>query len=1012
MIRINPDGIQDSKIKSYSENDGRYVKSVGFDLSSYMHYAPWSFSVSGKKTFIKLFPELPHKNSYFYLMREVSLEHKCQDHCGGFPLTCENDGYLTVVDDKCSCKCIPGLDPATGCTSVFKSDPEDIAFPEGQYAFPAHSSGCPDGSFLLGSRTQINDGGNLKTQPFSVGFDVSDKKVEHKFCIKDLPSEDTIWPGANFCMYRRSGTCPKGFKDGFIQFNDSPTSTSPNEQSGELPDGVYGDDTRFEYCCTNTGFSKDELLLPSRKLFSLIKRRKQNCPKVRGMHYKVNNLRIRNGKDDGIAKAGGHHPMYREDKITMGYWTAFCSYTPAMLDCGDVIELDYSNREVTIHSPDAPELECYWLIKAPEGERLKLNFNDFDIKGAMGSCIDDLEVRYVRPGQPGIKFCGPKWERTIISINNTIHMRLSTYGDSSSRFTATIKLVEDADLCYQASDRGMTYDGDVNFTRDFEPCLPWHRMTHCEVHPFQTDKFNTILEGNSCRNPDQGTGFMPWCYTEANNCIRNYCDVCLLSKRFDRVDNCDELKASGKCNLKECAKTCADQYPEPNVPTKARDVSCPVPGPAPDGVPVDVTKNRFAVGETVKYKCEHDSSFKLRYCLSSGLWSAMGMVCSECPVEFLLNMDNKKCYFFPKIKKSAVDASKFCEAKGAVLAFPESEEENVYLRSFGTSNILLGFTDKIMEGKFMTATGKPVNYTKWAKSEPNNYRGREDCAEMSMDGFWNDVRCTRRSRHFVCQAPMTPLRDCLDFSDQCVKLFALYPAMCGEFSGFAEMHCRYTCGFCELENAPTCTVDTPGAEGETTELTRGMTMKYSCDKHYTPLSGDAVRGCQADGSLSGTPLECIKDCPNGWTINLETMHCYKMFDTPKNFSAAEADCEESHGTLATAYDAKEQAFVSSLKGVKEAIWLGLSDTTVEGTFRWANGSRLAYSNWKEGEPNDKGSAGEDCVQMVGDGKWNDKNCNNVDLKYICKIPLEVFDEYSWFWTKIRSGLAILGSILS
>ncbi|RUS71917.1 hypothetical protein EGW08_020330 [Elysia chlorotica] len=1008
MIRINFDGVEESKRGSYTQNSGTHIKSVGYDMSSYMHYAPWSFAVKGKKTFYKLFPELPHKNSYYYLMREVSLEHNCQDRCRDTPLTCENDGYLTLVDDKCSCKCIPGLDPSTGCTSVFQKDPEGIDFPEGQYAFPAHSSGCPDESFRLGSRTQINDGGNLKRKPFSTGVEVSEKKVEHKFCTKDLQSEDIIWPGANFCLYRRGGACPRGFTEGFIQFNDAPTNTTPNAQSGEMPDGTFGDDTRFEYCCSDTGFSSDELLLPSRKPFSLIKRRKQNCPKVRGMHYEVNTLRIGHAKDGGVQAVGGDHPMYREDRRNPGYWTAYCSYTPAMINCGDIIELDYSNTEVTISSPDAPELECYWLVKAPEGERLQLDFNDFDVRGTFGSCIDDLEVRYVRPGQPGVTFCGRKWEKTTISINNTIHMRFSTHGDSPSRFTATIKLVRDADLCYEASDRGVTYDGDVSFTRDFEPCLPWHEVTHCEVHPFQTDKLSALLEGNKCRNPDEGTGFMPWCYTKAENCIRNYCDVCLVGKRYDRVDNCGELKAAGDCNIEQCAKTCADEYPQPKVPIKAIGVSCGAPGPAPDGSPVDVTKDSFAVGEAIKYQCEYGDTFRWKYCLTSGQWSAMGTACSECPEGFTLNPNYNKCYLFSNIKKSADDAAMFCQAKGAVLAFPETEEENVYLRSTGTSSIILGITDKVMEGKFTTAAGDPLNYSKWAEGEPNNYRGKEDCTEMRMDSDWYDLRCTRSTRHFVCQTKMTPLRDCLDFSDKCVSLFKLNPAMCKKFPDFAEEDCRYTCGFCGLENAPTCTVDTPGAaDGAATTLTRGMSMEFYCEKGYTPFSGDAVRGCLADGSLTGTPLECLKDCPQGWSINIDTMHCYKMFNIPKNFSAAEADCEETQGTLATALDEKEQTFVSSLKGATEKIWLGLSDTTVEGKFRWANGLLLSYSNWKKGEPNDHGSFGEDCVQMDADGKWKDSNCNDHDLKYICKIPLEVFDEYSWFWSKMRTGISAL-----
>ena len=321
-----------------------------------------------------------------------------------------------------------------------------------------------------------------------------------------------------------------------------------------------------------------------------------------------------------------------------------------------------------------------------------------------------------------------------------------------------------------------------------------------------------------------------------------------------------------------------------------------------------------------------------------------------------------------------------------MVAFPISETENVYLRDFTTHSFFLGITDKAEEGKFLTDTKEPLAFTKWNKGETNNYGRGEDCTEMKREGVWNYVPCSRL-RFFICQTPSTPLRDCLDFSDKCVEHFTSNPGMCNDFPTFAESHFRFTCGFYDLEKTPTCQVEAQGTESENlTELTRGMTLTFSCDEGYVPLSGDAVRGCLADGRLSGTSLECIEDCPPEWTINLETLHCYKMFHTPKNYSAAEGDCVKSSGHLTTASDDDEQAFVTSLKGDSERIWLGLSDSMVEGKFRWASGAILLYSNWNKGEPNDYGRDGEDCTQMFKDGKWNDVHCNNVDLKFICKIP--------------------------
>ena len=38
------------------------------------------------------------------------------------------------------------------------TDPVGLEFPGGKWAIPGHKSGCPDDTFLTGSRTQVNDG--------------------------------------------------------------------------------------------------------------------------------------------------------------------------------------------------------------------------------------------------------------------------------------------------------------------------------------------------------------------------------------------------------------------------------------------------------------------------------------------------------------------------------------------------------------------------------------------------------------------------------------------------------------------------------------------------------------------------------------------------------------------------------------------------------------------------------------------------------------------------------------
>ncbi|XP_056386056.1 pulmonary surfactant-associated protein A-like [Hyla sarda] len=66
-------------------------------------------------------------------------------------------------------------------------------------------------------------------------------------------------------------------------------------------------------------------------------------------------------------------------------------------------------------------------------------------------------------------------------------------------------------------------------------------------------------------------------------------------------------------------------------------------------------------------------------------------------------------------------------------------------------------------------------------------------------------------------------------------------------------------------------------------------------------------------------------------------------------------------------------------------YLGVNDLQDEGTFRYLNGEKIKYSIWYDNQP-DNYKLNEDCVEMYGDGKWNDQNCNEKRL-IICEFIL-------------------------
>lgn len=60
------------------------------------------------------------------------------------------------------------------------------------------------------------------------------------------------------------------------------------------------------------------------------------------------------------------------------------------------------------------------------------------------------------------------------------------------------------------------------------------------------------------------------------------------------------------------------------------------------------------------------------------------------------------------------------------------------------------------------------------------------------------------------------------------------------------------------------------------------------------------------------------------------------------------------------------------------VFLGINDIQTEGSFKYLNGDPIIYSNWQQGEPNnDKGR--ENCVEVLVNGKWNDRPCGERRL---------------------------------
>lgn len=134
------------------------------------------------------------------------------------------------------------------------------------------------------------------------------------------------------------------------------------------------------------------------------------------------------------------------------------------------------------------------------------------------------------------------------------------------------------------------------------------------------------------------------------------------------------------------------------------------------------------------------------------------------------------------------------------------------------------------------------------------------------------------------------------------------------------------------------------------------------------------------GNATITGLEIdLYDLSGSTLVNPTPIPATNFLTVPGSFtwSGASANAVSSGGRLAVLNTFRK----SNIPTRSLDLWIGATDTGVEGTWRWLDGSLLSggYENWAGGEPNDYPPLGEDYAYSYGDprhgldyvNKWND-----------------------------------------
>ncbi|XP_026114712.1 asialoglycoprotein receptor 1-like [Carassius auratus] len=93
-----------------------------------------------------------------------------------------------------------------------------------------------------------------------------------------------------------------------------------------------------------------------------------------------------------------------------------------------------------------------------------------------------------------------------------------------------------------------------------------------------------------------------------------------------------------------------------------------------------------------------------------------------------------------------------------------------------------------------------------------------------------------------------------------------------------------------------------------------------------------------------------------------------MSNETKNWTESRRDCQKRGADLIIINNREEYYFVQNKSG-PAAVYIGLTDSEVEGNWKWVDGSNLTsgFSSWAPGQPNVNNQVNEDCAMTFSYG---------------------------------------------
>ena len=167
-------------------------------------------------------------------------------------------------------------------------------------------------------------------------------------------------------------------------------------------------------------------------------------------------------------------------------------------------------------------------------------------------------------------------------------------------------------------------------------------------------------------------------------------------------------------------------------------------------------------------------------------------------------------------------------------------------------------------------------------------------------------------------------------------------------------------------------------------LNYGDAKQWNDEHSYTELQG--IVEIKLNGDVQApedSPTAPAPQTPNSVAYGDSE---YLLLDEALTWEEAQAEAQQLGGNLVTVNDAAEEQWLKQTFS-DEALWIGINDRAQEGTFTWASGEAVDYTNWAAGEPDDYAGTQDYGTLNYGEARqWNDEH-SYARLKGIVEIKL-------------------------